>query len=894
MARRRKRAKATKSQAAAGSSNPIVLDKSLPALPPSAVQQTAVREESPSDSYTDDHLKTGGGHGDMSPMSMSDDSNRRHLSHTSALSEAAQDGLTLPASTYKQKRASAMSSSTIMSDADDGFLPMAYDPTPAPPPPIPRRSHPEGGPRLSDNLSPRAAFSASTRERPSSSRSGSTERESTRSPGPGPGYADKGRQQGMRNVSGSSTPASSTPTVLSPTPGNNQQRPRMSHSTSQSLALAPPEPFKLQQVPHDRRVSRNSPLLGKNSPSSLDTQTRSKHTPTNSNVSLSPTSVDTPSSSINPFDDPKLREASSSAAPSAAKHPARGDSLASATDKVQSSRVTSPESTPTLRQAENAHERKQSSASSQFVDAPIYHRHETDPSSTSGMEIPSAPPRAANRPSAPGKSVANADFTAPRLPPAPPATERPRAESVDHVQNDHNIATSPKHWRTHLPKHSAGEAFTMEDEMARILRGDEHKRKENESAGSVLRRVSNAVKHGRSFSDKSIPLQQKTPTINSSDISSPILISSPISSPSQMDITAMRSQLRRAQQKISELEADKLNLEEKMETSADIRQVNTELREKRSTMAFLDTQREMVIRELEIMTEHLTKAKESNKPLDISQLKSEVLQDFAHSMQRLKDSLGTQIEDLVHKRNELTDDITNLIQVKDKGLQEFESLSSKNTQLAELNNQLVSSIQEMLKSHNNKSASFDRSALNSNGLGIYNGSSRGDLASIHSATLQESSSLHDLLPHAGDAEPAHVLTAPQVVNIRKGQPKKFNWKKGSSGLAKNVTKGIKGAFAGNNDRGVPLKADGSYDITGIPYSQMQTGPGAIMMGDQPLKTGDPKSFGFFSGQKNGLKPPSGQGSLGKSSATNLLAEPPSGKFLLSQGSACRTIMLTCL
>ncbi|KAG9713512.1 RhoGAP-domain-containing protein, partial [Aureobasidium melanogenum] len=209
-----------------------------------------------------------------------------------------------------------------------------------------------------------------------------------------------------------------------------------------------------------------------------------------------------------------------------------------------------------------------------------------------------------------------------------------------------------------------------------------------------------------------------------------------------MDVATLRSQLPRAQQKIAELEADKLGLEEKMDTSADIKHANTELREKRSTMAFLDTQREMVVRELEIMTEHLTRAKESNKPLDISQLKSEILQDFAHSLQKLKDNLGSQIEDLVHKRNELTDDISNLIQVKDKGLQEFESLSSKNLQLAELNNQLVSGIQDLYKSQN-KSGSIERSPL-TNGLGIYNGSNRGDMTSLHSASLQESTSLHDL------------------------------------------------------------------------------------------------------------------------------------------------------
>ncbi|KEQ71510.1 RhoGAP-domain-containing protein [Aureobasidium namibiae CBS 147.97] len=785
MARRRKKAKASKQIAAAGSNNPIVLDKSLPALPPNAVSQSALRESSPSGSYSSDHLKASHDRQrDASPMSVSDHGERgssRHRSHMGTPSDQAPDTLTLPASTYKQERASTMSSNTMttMSDTDDGFLPMAYDPNPAPPP-LPRR-----------------AMSRSNRERPSSSRSVSTERDSIRSPGVG--HVDKSRQQGLRNVSGNSTPVT-TSAVASPSSLTSQQRPRLPQANSASFTLAPPEPFKLQDVPRDRRVSRNSP-----------------------------------------------------------RHPARGDSLPPANDKAQYSRVTSPDTTPALRQADSTHERKQSSTSAQFVDA--LPRPQAESQNAPDAGIPTAPPRAANRPSASTKPAANDDFTTPRIPPAPPANERPRAESVGNLQHDHNAAASPKAWRTHLPKHSAGEAFSMEEEMSRILRGDEQKRKENEHAG-VLRRVSNAVKHGRSFSDKSIPLQ-KTPTISAADISSPILISSPITSPGQLDVASLRSQLRRAQQKIAELEADKLGLEEKMDTSADIKQVNTELREKRSTMAFLDTQREMVVRELEIMTEHLTKAKESNKPLDISQLKSEILQDFAHSLQKLKDNLGSQIEDLVHKRNELTDDITNLIQVKDKGLQEFESLSSKNNQLAELNNQLVSGIQEMYKSQNIKHGGFDRSPL-TNGLGIYNGSNRGDMHSLNSS-LQESTSLHDLLPQAADAEPATVLTAPQVVNIRKGQPKKFNWKKGSSGLAKNITKGVKGAFAGNNDRGVPIKADGTYDITGMPYSQMQAGPGA--------------GFGFFSSaQKNGLKP-GVQGIHGKNaSSSNLLAENPSVLF----------------
>src|SRR5205807_1855945 len=146
----------------------------------------------------------------------------------------------------------------------------------------------------------------------------------------------------------------------------------------------------------------------------------------------------------------------------------------------------------------------------------------------------------------------------------------------------------------------------------------------------------------------------------------------------------LRNELRRAQQRIAELEAEKNGLQETVNSAADIKQANTMLREKRNTMAVLDTQREMVIRELEIMTEHLKKAKENNQSLDINQLKSDILRDFAASIQKLKDQLSGQIEELITKRTDLTNEISNLIQMKDKGFQEYEALSAQNSKLSNM------------------------------------------------------------------------------------------------------------------------------------------------------------------------------------------------------------------
>jgi len=406
--------------------------------------------------------------------------------------------------------------------------------------------------------------------------------------------------------------------------------------------------------------------------------------------------------------------------------------------------------------------------------------------------------------------------------------------------------------------------------------------------------VSNVVKHGRSFSDRGIVGPGK-PAGNSMvhEISSPIVMGTPqlaSQQPGENGTDALRAALRRAQLHITELETDKLVLTEKLNSSFDISAVNTELREKRSTMAFLDTQREMIVRELEVMTEQLTRAKDSGKTLDLASLKTNVLKDFAESLQKLKDHMGNQIEELIHKRNELTDEIGNLIQMKDKGFQEYESLSSKNVQLQQHNGELLRNIQGMYQ--DNRSAHTPAAPAGPNGLGIF--TSSGSTSRTETPTVADSRKLSlvttnssaAMLPHEHEAEPAAVLAAPQVVNIRKdGKAAKFNWRRGGEKVAKNVTRGLKGAFT-NNDKPPPSATlpPGQYSI-GMPYSQTvtasagsdlasQSGNGISSGASVHSRNEDNKSgtgFGFF-GQKNtgtnngNLRPGNGMKS---NSATNL-------------------------
>jgi hypothetical protein len=422
------------------------------------------------------------------------------------------------------------------------------------------------------------------------------------------------------------------------------------------------------------------------------------------------------------------------------------------------------------------------------------------------INTPDPPSRSSDRP---GAAQVGDNFISPRSPPAPPPHHK-TSESVSTVHSEQSHAFSP----VALPRYSAAGDFSMDEDLARLLMSQENADKDP----SVLRRVSNAVsKHGRSFSDRGSRVSagghKKWPANGSID-----LISSPTmpSPDSKEENSNLRNELRRAQQRIAELEAEKNDLRETVNNAADLKQANTMLREKRNTMAVLDTQREMVIRELEIMTEHLKKAKENNQSLDIKELKSDILRDFAASLQKLKDQLGGQIEELITKRTEMTNEISNLIQMKDKGFQEYESLSAQNTKLSNMNRDLIETIQKSLKEnkHHNGSSSIDGGRPSANGLGIYHPHQKGksDLAmDLHA--LQHEHSYSNLIQEA-DGE-ATMVSAPQVVNIRKGKPNKFNWKKGT-GMAKNVTKGIKGAFASENRR----EDQYNINVIGTPYGSI--------------------------------------------------------------------------
>lgn len=777
------------------------------------------------------------------------------------------DHLTLPASTYQ-----APSRADVAEAADDGILlPFALDPNPAPGP-SPLSKSRNLGEQSSEPLQPRTIDARGDRDyfnrtagnhrdmlKENRSRSASGERPPK---SPHIAYQEKGRQPSDHMVD--TLRKRNEPAAESP-----------AHDRSRSQLASPAgsqstEAFKLQDVPKNKKAeARKNERSQSSSPVDANGRLISPRDPS---LTSSPMPADVQS----PHDDSPVTSGSSyGSAPQFQRPargdslvpargdslaPARGDSLAHSNVKANLPRKDIPSASPTTptiaypeRTSSGAHANGQYNMTGQ-VESPQ-------------QRYPEPPMRSAGRP---GPSSDN--YTSPRMPPHPPPPQPHKAsESVSTLQSDMSY---PSHPTPGLPRYSAQGDFSMDEDFARLLSGQEQ-----EKEGGVLRRVSNAMsKHGRSFSDRGSVTgrgHKKWPTNGSIDISSPTMAAPE----SKEEWINLRNELRRAHQRIAELEAEKNGLQETVHNVAEIKQANTMLREKRNTMAVLDTQREMVIRELEIMTEHLQRAKESNQQLDYNALKSDITKDFATSLHKLRDQLGGQIEELISKRIELTNEISNLIQMKDKGFQEYESLSATNTKLSAMNRDLLEQVQKVMKDHKHAGGkSIDIGQSSANGLGIYQTHHKGGKSDIsidiHNLAHEPSySNLHD-------AETEATVAQPKVVNISKtGKANKFNWKKGGQAITKNVTKGFKGAFGERREE--ELKNVGTI---GTPYGSTHSQPDFASMASAapPLPTRpkeEPQQRGWFGGKQQANKgQPERLRNMQNNSSSNLLGENSSVLF----------------
>ena len=941
MARRRKKTKPNRHKQA--NNNAMLLHKSLPSLPQSALAPD--HETPPSDHYSDTPTelpadpisrkptKSKTSARDRSPP-LSDDERRGIVHHNLSNIEGQPlnivENLTLPPTTYKNNRHSALSHRSDNSlNGDDYYIPMALDPNPAPgPSPLNKQQifkNPEELPKQNS----RDYFNAKGSQ---SARKSSQDHENTRPTSrqdslansqpssPHIAYLEKGREPTAEVLDTiRKRSASGAMNGLSSVAAFDKVRDVSPHNGDRVR-----EKFKLQEVPK-RRKSGSSPRnsrLDAAAPA-LDTTVhdpKSKSAPASANVQLKEkhlivTSGDSPKlpqtesaymASPRSSQDSKAAESGSIESPkphasplsTQLQHlPLRGDSLQQSVPKrkeVSGMRLGSSSLT-----ADGVHGHSVSPATSAIgQDSPtssaninggrIISRPIESPISKSSTDFMQPPARAKDRPQL--SAASNTDsFVSPRAPPHPPMeiyhNHKAKNESISTMQSEStrngDAPSSPK-----LPRYSAGGEFNMAEDMARILGNDV----QDQDQASFLRRVSNSVRHARSYSDRGTRLskEQKWPKSPLNGTSSGKFahdMSTPTNSSPEAkgDNSLITSEFRRLRQSLLEKDQRIAELEKTLESNANITQINTELRKKRSTIVVLDTQKDMVIRELETMTDHIAKAKKDEEPLDVGKLTNVMLVDFADSLQKLKDSFAPVIEELAEQKQVLVEEISGLAKEQKKAMDEMEQLSMKNSQLADLNNQLINQIQGLYQQ--GKDRVSDVSMQAPQGLGIYTHHQKEKSnVSIDSRDTRPSyaetyASERSLLHSDHDAEPATILSAPQVVNIRKGQPKKFNWRKGGQNVAKGVTKGLKGAFTTTNaNDGAKYQREGSI-TEGIPYGAMPQSQ------DYPTTTlpnrhavDDPSRQGF--GLWGNAKPKNGQArAISNGNPPSIVAENPSGKDL---------------
>jgi hypothetical protein len=782
------------------------------------------------------------------------------------------DNLTLPASTYKEANHSEASDT----GGDDGImLPFALDPNTAPgPSPIAKSQSRalEGKPGRDYFNRPAPNHRDLLKE--NRSRSASTERRES----PHIAFQEKGRQPS--DQFGDTLRKRKDPITESPAIGSGSSD-RMRSQHASPAAPQPSDAFKLQEVPKNKRAEARKG-------SSTRSPSHGSPAPDMAGRLMSPTDLVTSPTPIEPQkarDDSPATSGSSYTSSRQVERPARGDSLANVSVRPSGSikkDVSASPTTPTV----PATERKPSGSTPYIQQNGSYSvTSPSDSISTRSLAEPPVPPqRSAGRPAPPSVDT----FVSPRVPPQPPVASHNHKtnESVSTVQSEASNNLLPGG----LPRYSAQGDFSQDEDFARLL--SNHSQETHEKESGMLRRVSNAVaksKHGRSFSDRgsvNSPRHKKWPTNGSIDISSPTMPSPD----TKEESVNLRNELRRAQQRIAELEAEKNGLEEAVHSHADIKQANTMLREKRNTITVLNTQREMVIRELEIMTEHLKRAKEVGGTLNMDSIKSDIIKDFGNALEKLKDQLGEQIEELIAKRTALTDEISNLIQMKDKGFQEYESLSAQNKKLGDMNNHLIESIQGTLKNNKQTNGNQVLEAARSpaNGLGIYQPNhkvGKSDISIDAQAIVHEPSysNLHD-------ADSEATLAQPQVVNIRKtGKATKFsNWKKGGQAISKGVSKGFKGAFGPSDHK----REDefGGPRVIGTPYGSTHTQPDLASMSSVVTARSkeEPTPRGWFGGKGAPNKPPGDRlkPMMHDNGSNNLLGENPSVLFGSDLSARC--------
>ncbi|KAH7031105.1 uncharacterized protein B0I36DRAFT_118565 [Microdochium trichocladiopsis] len=821
MARRRKKSKAAAQAKAARDkeSSPMVQEKSLPALPPNAIPPNAFsddRVDPESDMPTTLSPRPKPSYQTTEPSSRG--SSRPPRSPDRPSMDA---GLNIPPASYRKNRNSSIftgsdtqSAHNHNVNADDGsfFIPVALDPSPAPS--VTPRSTTDAFPKSKE----KDYFSMSK------SNGGTDRKGESQSSTPHIAFQEKPRRPSSEYEA---SPVKEEPRKA-PKQTRSESQPSVSTTGQAQNNGGSTDNFKLQDAPKSKKTATSR---SESSPNVLQ---------------------DAAGNKAAALADRKDRDNQG-----LADSPHIGAQLAD--------RQTAPRSSHDSRPRDEAENRSTttSSTAANGSQRPIARKEIATTNSSRNVNGTAAKQTKSEDTTSPPRNQVN-QYMTPRAPPAPP--------------NQAGDATEPK-TSPKLPRWSSGGDFSMDEDMARILGTDE-------GSSSILRRVSNAVRHGRTSSTESAMQQPPRVSAHTRSISettrttmsprwpkSPLLDESLLerpTSPAPLGLTDdpnfLRRQLRTSEQRVLELESQFTN-------DKDLQSLSQKLEEKRKTVSVLDTQTEIMIRQLEVLAGFVEKAKETKRPIDPRELEESALRDFVAKLEKLKQSMTASLQQLHAERDQVLEEKIRAVADRDRARQEFEQLASKNAQLADLNNDLTHQIQERFRNNS------DGRSPGPNGLGIYhqhkgtsNASISLDNASIHTGTTMV----------AADNDEPILESGPTVIKIGKGQVKKFNWKKGSKAVAQNIAKGMNRTAAAfqQPERGHGMAGDNlgmPYNMTVVPVESPVV-PASNQAPPIPNRhqQGDGGRQGFFGFKKSATMPRTVMG--GPNMSTHDLAEPPTVLF----------------
>ena len=310
------------------------------------------------------------------------------------------------------------------------------------------------------------------------------------------------------------------------------------NGSSQLKVTGKPGPFKLGEVPADKKKSLGTPRSADSEPSSAAKSPNSalSEKPTNAfNAGSLPrtdsfrslaTRADSPTSvTKKPLESP-VNSTSSNSGRSHHSH-ATSNSSAITTD--------SPE---TLQHKDSADNQPIQLSSTKTTVSNITYNDSSPPSKTTVTNITEREPTASQsygptRPSQPHRPGNSQDTTS--------------SSNFSPVGNDIARSERSEHSPSVPALRSPVGGLVFDEELRRVFGGE-----------SVLRRVSNSVRHGRSLSEAAS--SPKWPQAgNGAGLYGDVAAASPIISDINADNQALRSELRRSTQKIAQLEA-KLNV----------------------------------------------------------------------------------------------------------------------------------------------------------------------------------------------------------------------------------------------------------------------------------------------------------------------------------------------